>query len=103
MARTPRASVSKTSGQGVSRLAYQKAYRMKGGPAIKGPGAVPSDSRSYAKGKAAATPVTPGDIAYGEDQAPADVRTLQDLQDLRDTAPAKPSLNFSPGKQKKVK
>lgn len=28
MARTPRASVSKTYGQGVSRLAYQKRYEM---------------------------------------------------------------------------
>jgi hypothetical protein len=31
MARAPRAKVPKTSGQGISRLAYQQAYAMKGG------------------------------------------------------------------------
>jgi hypothetical protein len=35
MARTPRASVPKTSGQGVSRLAYQKGYRLRNSDAPK--------------------------------------------------------------------
>ena len=36
MARTPRATVSKTSGQGVSRLSYQKSRNLAGGtPAVK--------------------------------------------------------------------
>ena len=50
MARAPRAKVSATSGQGISRLAYQKAYAMKGGLTSKFTGAKSSTPpRDYAK------------------------------------------------------
>lgn len=45
MARSPRASVSKTSGQGVSRLSYQKAYSL----GNRGKSAGPSESVTSAK------------------------------------------------------
>jgi hypothetical protein len=56
MARAPRAKVSKTSGQGISRLAYQQAYAMKGGLTqkfSKGGQKAPStgNTRSYPKQK----------------------------------------------------
>ena len=64
MARTPRATVSKTSGQGISRLSYQKGrslggnigavkaagIKMDAGPDIKGPGST-GGKRSYGKGR----------------------------------------------------
>lgn len=53
MARAPRAKVSKTSGQGISRLAYQKGYALgnkgKQGRAAKGKSPSLGETRSYAK------------------------------------------------------
>jgi hypothetical protein len=53
MARKPRASVPKTSGQGISRLAYQKGRALgnKGEQAAARSGKAPSlgETRSYAK------------------------------------------------------
>ena len=59
MARAPRASVSKTSGQGTSRLSYQKGRSLGNqGTATPGGGGrfsagleAPSSGRSYAKGE----------------------------------------------------
>lgn len=53
MARTPRAKVSKTAGQGISRLAYQqgRALGLKGDRVVGAKGKSPSlgNTRSYAK------------------------------------------------------
>ncbi|MET0720987.1 MAG: hypothetical protein ABWY64_09155 [Tardiphaga sp.] len=108
MARTPRSSVSQTSGQGVSRLSYQKAYRMKhqdDAPGVKGPGKIDSgSSRGYAKkGSSAAEDYGAGDfnVSYGDTIVPTD---LKELGELRKEKPAKPSLNFDvkgPKKKKK--
>lgn len=72
MARSPRATVSKTSGQGVSRLSYQKGYALKPG------GATPKVSlsmgstgdnqdRDYAKGKQPAKESVVANL-YGADE-----------------------------------
>lgn len=88
MARTPRASVSKTSGQGVSRLSYQKGRKLGGnigavkasgikmdaGPDIKGPGTT-SGGRSYAKGEKAGGM----NISYGETIQPTDLADVKAL------------------------
>jgi hypothetical protein len=69
MARTPRAKVAKTAGQGVSRLAYQKGYALKRGQAPKIKAAkraaqAAPDKRSYGKqGK----PAGSGDIDIAYD------------------------------------
>lgn len=53
MARAPRASIPKTSGQGISRLVYQKQYALgsKGKQRVKVASKSPStgNTRSYAK------------------------------------------------------
>jgi hypothetical protein len=56
MARAPRAKVSSSSGQGISRLAYQKGYKLRGGLTqkfSKGGQKAPStgNTRSYPKEK----------------------------------------------------
>lgn|SRR6187549_1040252 len=99
MARSPRASVSKTSGQGTSRLSYQKGYALgnRGGGADFG-GALPDidGPREYSKGKGG------GDmnISYGETLPIGD---LADVKNLAKTKVGKSSLNLVPGKQKKMK
>lgn len=76
MARSPRATVSKTSGQGVSRLSYQKGYALKGG------GATPrvslsmgstgdNNDRDYAKGSAPPKESVASNILYGHDEIAA--------------------------------
>jgi hypothetical protein len=45
MARAPRGTVPMTSGQGISRLSYQKAYSLGGGPPpVRGPGTLGTSS-----------------------------------------------------------
>ena len=53
MARSPRAKVSATAGQGVSRLSYQRGYALRGGDAPKVKGDFPKGEkpREYGKGK----------------------------------------------------
>jgi len=71
MARTPRATVPQTSGQGTSRLAYQKVRALTKNanvPQVKGPGML-GGSSSYAKsaGGSPAAPVAPPmNISYGD-------------------------------------
>jgi len=91
MARTPRASVSKTSGQGVSRLSYQKGrnlggnigsvkasgIKMDAGPDIKGPGTLGS-KRSYGKDEAGGM-----NISYGETISPTDLADVKALGELK--------------------
>lgn len=89
MARAPRASVSKTSGQGVSRRAYQSAYRLgQHGSAASGlkaktsvdgssPGGGSSPKygpRNYGKGE------TPHfNVSYGDTMEPGDLADIMAL------------------------
>jgi hypothetical protein len=92
--------VPKTSGQGVSRLGYQKGYRLKdmGAPKVKNEGGFKfektSQPRKYAKGQHE----TGGDIniSYG---ATAGIGQVPDLPDK----PAKPAVKDALGKDKKLK
>ena len=76
MARAPRASVPKTTGQGVSRLGYQKGYKLRnpGGPKIKASASIGTDEkkpRNYGKGyKAGETDLN---ISFGDTLRIADL------------------------------
>jgi len=78
MARTPRAHVPATSGQGVSRLSYQLGYAMR----PEGPRAntkfakVAAPKREYGKGKAEAKKAPSYNISYG------DTHRIGDLKDI---------------------
>lgn len=98
MARAPRSSVSKTSGQGVARKAYQGSYQM-------GPRASmdrldlpdqPSGkvARSYGKGEKSDI-----NVSYG-DTLP--ISTLDDVDRYAKEKPAK-GLSLVPKKAKKLK
>jgi len=108
MARTPRASVSMTSGQGVSRLAYQKGYRLRnkdiGGASIHGPGKIDSgSSRGYAKNsklKSSGDTEQKFNVSYGDTIVPTDVK---ELGEMFSDKPQKASVSFSPGKPRKLK
>ena len=79
MARSPRASVSKTSGQGVSRLSYQKGYALKGGagstPRVSltdgDTGDNNAKNRDYAKTKDAPKESVLSNLMYGDDEMAA--------------------------------
>jgi len=80
MARAPRAAVSKTSGQGVSRLSYQKSYALKGGsPGLKASFSKgDSDERSYAKKKAPRPEKAGGiNVSYGDTYFPTDIKDIE--------------------------
>lgn len=79
MARAPRASVSKTSGQGVSRLAYQQRYQLTRGdaPQVKMGQATPNRGREYGKGTSKSGVRTSMNVSYGDTVEPSD------LQDIR--------------------
>jgi len=105
MARTPRATVSKTSGQGVSRLSYQQAYRMKHDadtPTVKGPGTTaPGGDRNYAKkGKSDGGAKSSFNVSYGNTLVPTDI---DELGGMFKDKPAKPSANFGPGNAKRMR
>lgn len=82
MARTPRASVSKTSGQGVSRLSYQKGRKLAGDARVKGdfivgPGSV-SKEREYSKGGKKAEYPKGINVSYGDTYEPTDLKDIQE-------------------------
>jgi hypothetical protein len=81
MARTPRATVSKTSGQGTSRLAYQKTRSLTKGadvPSVKGPGKLDmSAPRSYGKsGPVGTDPSGKMNVSYGDTFDPTDLADI---------------------------
>lgn len=88
MARTPRASVSATSGQGVSRYAYNKRYEMTRGaaPQVKGEGMTPTlnKGREYSKGDAKYPYKM--HVSYGSTLAPS---SLDDVKALAERKPSK--------------
>lgn len=68
MARAPRSSVPKTSGQGVSRLAYQAGYKLRNqGPKIAGSSFKvdkPAQPRDYGKGGGTSDPQI--NVSFGD-------------------------------------
>lgn len=99
MARTPRATVSKSSGQGVSRLSYQRGRSLAGlddAPKVSARFSSSSDSRNYGKTD---TPKGSMNVSYGDTYEPTD---LKDVENMFRGAPAKgPSLK--PTKSKGLK
>ena len=94
MARAPRAKVSKTAGQGISRLAYQqgRALGNKGVQVARAKGKSPSigNTRSYAKEDGGAF-----NVAYGG---------MFDVEDAEETSTLpKPSVRLDRGNAKKMK
>jgi hypothetical protein len=84
MPRAPRASVSKTSGQGISRLSYQKGYALKGGAESGLSAKFPSgggQERSYAKKGSAAKPEKAEgiNVSYGDTYEPTDLGDIEAL------------------------
>jgi hypothetical protein len=85
MARAPRASISKTSGQGVSRLSYQRGRALAkaaDAPAVKtdfGGG----KQREYGKGKAAGKIESKFNISYGDTFHPTDLEDVKALGELK--------------------
>ena len=92
MARAPRARVSKTSGQGVSRLSYQKGRQLgnkgTGTPGdapstkfdtggIKGPGTT-GGNRTYGKSEGGADI----NVSYGATITPSDIEQVKELGKL---------------------
>ena len=109
MARTPRASVSKTSGQAISRGAYQKTRSLTKNasiPSVKGPGKLDlSTPRGYGKtSKVGADPSGSMNVSYGDTFDPTDLAdiTAQDPQKAPKNPPR--GLNLMGGvKGKKFK
>lgn len=85
MARSPRAGVSKTTGQGVSRRAYQTAYSLgqHGTGGSKFTTAVPTQDkgRDYGKSRSGVDRVPPINVSYGDTIEPSD------LADINNTYP----------------
>ena len=99
MARTPRAKVSKTSGQGISRPSYQKGYALKGdGPSVDtkfSKGEAPR--RQYGKTAKASGPGF--NVSYGDTLEPTD------LEDVKALGEGKPQKSWDLGRKagKKLK
>lgn len=102
MARAPRAKVPKTSGQGVSRLSYQKGYALgnrgtasggvKDAPKVDN---VRSDSsRGYAKAGSKLDSKGGINVSYGDTIEPGN---LIDVENLAKRKPEK-GLSLTPGK-----
>jgi hypothetical protein len=96
MARAPRAKVSVSSGQGVSRKAYQTAYRLGGDARVKGEFSAGSagGERPYAKKKSKADYPKGINISYGDTYEPTD------LADVKAIAERKPPKGWKTGGRK---
>jgi hypothetical protein len=109
MARAPRAKVSKTSGQGVSRLSYQKGYALgnrgtssggvKDAPSVDNARTDPQRS-GYAKGQSKLDSAGGINISYGDTIDPTN---LVDVESLAKRKPPKDSGLLKPGKPFKIK
>jgi hypothetical protein len=99
MARAPRAKVSLTSGQGVSRKAYQQARQIAGPALLKGEfSAGDSGGRErYAKKGAKADYPSGFNVSYGDTYEPTD------LADIKEMAKRKPGKSSVTNKQNKTK
>lgn len=90
MARAPRSSVSKSSGQGVSRHAYQAAYKLgnhgrSAGPGLKfkssvsGPSAGGGSSPKYGPRRYGKDEPPDFNVSYGDTIEPGDLADIQAL------------------------
>lgn len=78
MARSPRAKVGKTSGQGVSRRAYQTAYSLGNhgtGSEFRASNKQPADRRNYGKLEAP----TDFNVSYGDTMEPGDLEDIKQI------------------------
>lgn len=96
MARAPRASVAKTSGQGISRLAYQQAYAMKGGLTSKFSAGQQPSTRDYPK-QGQVKPRGGINVSYGSTLEPTDIN---DINATDATLPTKASVSLKPARAK---
>lgn len=77
MARAPRAKVSSSSGQGISRLAYQKGYKLRGGLTEKFSAGSQATPREYAK-KGGKPEQSKGiNVSYGDTYFPTDLKDIE--------------------------
>lgn len=101
MARAPRASVSKTSGQGISRLSYQKGRKLgnTGAQAIaKVDTPDVKSTRSY--GKSEGKYPSGINVSYGDTIEPGDLEDVRKLSELQMMKP-QVSNKRQPGKKLK--
>ena len=90
-----------TSGQGVSRLAYQKAYAMKGGgPKVDTKFTAPDGPRDYAKGGSKSDKKPGINIDY-EHTIP--IRNLESIEAVAKGKPGKSSVKLDNAGHKKFK
>lgn len=101
MARTPRASVSTTSGQSITRGSYQKGYALAksaDAPTVKAKFSSQTP-RDYTKSTAVTSNSAPMNVSYGSTYDPTD---LKDVQSSFTAAPSKP-FNTTPKPSKVLK
>jgi hypothetical protein len=109
MARAPSAKIHKTSGQGISRGVYQKAYALKNksGTGIEGAkltsrfgsGGDDEPKRSYGKSESKPLGGTELKFSYGDTYKPTD---LEDIDKMYRERP-NPSAMMNIAKPKKIK
>jgi hypothetical protein len=102
MARSPRARISATSGQGVSRLAYKRGHSLAkppGTPQAKASFENEGGRRDY--GKTGKSKYPSGlNVSYGDTLFPTD---LKDVQSIADRKPAKPGVSSKQEASKRLK
>lgn len=96
MARGVGSKVPKTSGQGISRLAYQQAYAMKGGLTSKFSAGTQAPTRDYPK-QGQVKPRGGINVSYGNTLEPTDIN---DINATDATLPSKASVSLKPAKAK---
>lgn len=101
MARAPRARVSQTSGQGISRLSYQKGYSLGNMKGSAAPGVSTkfegTDKREYSKKQEYPAGIN---VSYGDTIEPTD---LKDTKAMFASKPTKSGVSTATGKAKKLK
>ena len=92
MAKSPSAKVSKTSGQGVSRLSYQQGYAMRQGNAPK-VSSEKGDKRDYGKAKKSKSDEKPKasgpgfNVSYGDTLKIGDLKDIEEFRNRRHMMP----------------
>jgi hypothetical protein len=100
MARTPRAKVSASSGQGVSRKAYQTAYKLGGDARVKGEFSSGGEGNRYAKSSKRDKVDYPKgiNVSYGDTYFPTDLKDIQSVGERK--PPGSPKLGRRKSKLK---
>lgn len=84
MARAPRARVSATSGQGVSRLSYQRGRQLaKAADAPSVDTKFTTGEREYAKSKSGGKYESSINVSYGDTYHPTDLADVKALGELK--------------------